>query len=143
MTLLNFDTDLDAQGVASMVVRTTAPVVTETVTVHQQPSQRTQYVAKPEETWAWDDLRDYVVREIEQRFGVFPRDSKKEYGIFHAFCGRWADQAPAIARFAFEVEDGRWAGAPISINRFCKNSDPFFAEVIAKRLAEAAPITDW
>jgi hypothetical protein len=145
VTLLNFDTELDVQGVSAMVVQTSAPAITETVTIHQQPSQRVQYVGKPDSDWAWDDLRDYVVREIEQRFGVFPRDSKKEYGIFHAFCGRWGDQAPAIARFAFEVEDGRWAGAPISINRFCRNSDDYFASIIAKRIAEAEAnkITVW
>lgn len=130
MTLRNFDTELDTMGVARIV--TTAPVVvTEHVTV--RPSERRAYVAKDE--WGWDDLRDYVVAEIEARFGPFPRTSAKEYGIFTAFLNRWgAERAQAIARHAFEVCDGRWAGAPISINRFCKGSDPFFAEPISQRL---------
>ena len=92
--------------------------------------------------WAWSDLRDYVVSQIETRFGAFPRDAKKEAGIFKSFLARHGDDAVAIARFAFEVEDGYWAGAPISVNRFCKASDPYFAEKIKPRMV-AQPVTGW
>lgn len=141
----NFDTELDLHGVTKMVTTSTTSVVTEvvveeSVTVTRHPSTSRAYLGKTE--WAWDDLRDYVVAEIETRFGAFPRDSRKESGIFKSFLARWGSQAQAIARFAFEVEDGRWGGAPISVNRFCKGSDPYFAEKIVARLVES-PVKDW
>ena len=142
----NFDTELDRQGVSRMVataptVSTTVEVVVEEeVSVIRRPSTSRAYLGKSQ--WAWDDLRDYVVAEIEARFGAFPRDSRKEAGIFKSFLSRWPDQAAEIARYAFEVCDGRWGGAPISVNRFCKGSDPYFAEKIVARLVET-PVKDW
>lgn len=140
--LQNFDTDLDTAGVTRMVKTTVAPVVTETVTVTLKPSDRTQFIAKSEDSWEWGDLRDFVVAEIEKRTGAFPRDFKKEAGIFKSFMARWGDKAPAIARTAFEVHEGMWKGAPISVNRFCKGSDPYFAQPIADRLSDQ-PIAGW
>lgn len=139
MTLRNFDTDLDIQG----VTRTTSVRITETVTTTPRPSEGRTFLVQGE--WGWDALRDYVVAEIEARFGAFPRDGKKEYGIFTSFVGRWgSDAAQAIARYAFEVCDGRWAGAPISVTRFCKGSDPFFGAVIAQRIGEVgAKVEPW
>lgn len=134
----NFDTELDRQGVTRMV--TTEVVVEETVKVIPKASTSRAYLGKTD--WAWDDLRDYVVAEIEARFGAFPRDSRKESGIFKSFLARWPEQAQAIAKYAFEVSDGRWAGAPISVNRFCKGSDPYFAQVISERLVET-PVEKW
>lgn len=128
----NFDTELDRQGVTRMV--TSNVVIEESVRVIPRPSESRAYLGKSD--WEWDDLRDYVVAQIEQRFGVFPRDSRKEASIFKSFLGRWGQQAQQIARFAFEVEDGYWKGSPVSVNRFCKASDPYFSEVIARRLAE-------
>ena len=142
-TMRNFDTELDEQGVTRLVTTTTSEVVIEeTVKVTSQPSMVSKaYLAKDE--WDWNDLRDYVVGQIEERFGAFPRDSRKESGIFKSFLGRYgADRAQAIARFAFEIGDGRWKGAPISVNRFCKGSDPYFGDVILARLADA-PIEGW
>jgi hypothetical protein len=40
----------------------------------------------------------------------------------------------AIAKAAFEVQNGMWRSAPISVQRFCKGSDVFFADVIAERV---------
>lgn len=132
MTLRNFDTELDVQGVTRTV--TTSVRVTETVTATTRPTESRTFLVQDE--WGWEALRDYVVHEIETRFGAFPRDSKKEYGIFSSFVSRWgASMAQAIARHAFEVCDGRWAGAPVSVTRFCKGSDPFFGAVIADRLS--------
>jgi hypothetical protein len=39
-----------------------------------------------------------------------------------------------IAKFAFEILDGRWRGAPVKITRFCKASDPYFAQPIDEYL---------
>lgn len=137
MTLRHFE----PQTLARTTPRT-ATVVTDEVTVVARPSESRAFVAKGEGAWDWSDLRDYVVVEIEKRFGAFPRDFKKEAGIFKAFLARHGEAASAIARYAFDVEDGMWAGAPISVTRFCKGSDPFFAEPIAARLT-AAPVVGW
>lgn len=137
--LRNFDTELDQQGV-SRLVKTTTVMVEETVRVIHKPSTSRAYLGKAE--WAWDDLRDYVVAQIEDRFGAFPRDSRKEAGIFKSFLARWGGQARPIAEYAFEVTDGRWGGAPISVNRFCKGSDEYFARVISARLVDS-PVKDW
>ena len=89
---------------------------------------------KADAEWGWQDLRDYVIREIEKRHGPQVRDPRKEQAIFKGFMTRWPDQAVAIARSAFNVHDGMWKSAPISVNRFCKASDPFFAEILAARI---------
>lgn len=135
--LRNFDTDLDVQGVTRLVtVKETVPVVKDEVVVRPVLSQSVTFAGKPPADWSWEELRDYVVREIEARFGAFPRDSKKEFGIFSAFKGRWGAQAGPIAKFAFDVADGRWKGAPISVTRFAKGSDPYFSVPISERLSQ-------
>ncbi len=143
--LRNFDTDLDVQGVQHLPsptqVRTSPSIVSESVTAVRSVAKA--YVAKADENWTWSDLRDYVVGEIERRFGVFPRDVRKEAGIFKSYLTRYPNAA-AITRYAFEVADGYWAGAPVSVNRWCRGSDPYFSDPIAKRLAEnEGNVTGW
>lgn len=84
--------------------------------------------------WDWRQLRDYVVGQIEAIHGPQPRNPLKEKGIFDGFLQRWGAQGPQIAKAAFEVHRGFWHDAPISVNRFCKGSDEFFARPIADRL---------
>lgn len=127
---------LDLSTPSQQQTRTT-PSITETVTATQLPSESVGYLAKPTEAWDWHDVRDYVVRQIEVRRGLQPRNSKKEYGIFHRFCDTYGDLAGLVARYSFEVCDGYWAGAPISVNRFCKASDDFFGIVILERIADS------
>ena len=142
MTLRNFDTELDQRGV-SRIVTSTDLVVDETVTVTPRRSEvGSAFLGKPEGEWSWGDLRDYVVGEIQERFGPFFRESFKEAGIFKSFLSRHGEQAPAIARFVFEVNDGYWQGQPITVNRFCKKADPFFADQIKDRLVETS-IEPW
>lgn len=131
MTLIDFD----AVDTVETTVVTPAPpvVITERVTV--TPIASAKHVLKPESEWGWEEVRDYVVRAIEDRHGPFPRNFKTESGIFKGFVKRWGSQAPAIARFAFEQTDGMWKGAPISVTRFCAGSDPYFSAPIAQRLA--------
>lgn len=112
----------------------TVPQVVETVTVTPVASTAAGFVMKPESAWGWQDLRDYVIREMEKRNNPQVRDPKKEASIFKGFLSRWGDKAPAIAKTAFEVHDGMWRNAPISVNRFCKASDQYFAAVIAERV---------
>jgi hypothetical protein len=133
MTLRNFDTELDLKATQRLTVP--GATITETVTVHRQPSQATAYLGKGAEQWTWSDLRDYVVREVEKRFGLFPRDHVKEKAIFSSFMGRYP-QAVEIARYLFDVCDGYWMGAPVSVFRFTKGSDPYCADKIVARLAE-------
>lgn len=133
--MLNLDTDLDVARAARLVKTVEqhpAPAVTETVTV--APVERRGFLAKEPSTWTWGDLRDYVVSEVERRNGAQVRNAKREYGIFTRFLKTWGTDAVAIARYAFEVADGVWNNAPITVSRFTKNSDPYFAEVIAARL---------
>lgn len=130
MTLLDYDA---MPATAQTVV--TKPVITETVEVTPSPmSEASAYLTKSDDQWTWGDLRDYVVHEIETRFGPWPRDSKKEYGIFNRFLSQWGPLAPRIARHAFETCDGWWSSAPVRIERFCRGSDPYFAVPIAERL---------
>lgn len=88
--------------------------------------------------WGWEELRDYVVRKIEERWGTSPRDPLKEAGIFKGFVGRWGDQAKPIAIAACEVHGCLWRSAPLTITRFTKGNDPYFASVIAANLPAAA-----
>jgi hypothetical protein len=129
--MLDFDLNLKP---ATIAVKDVAPIVKETVTVMPVKTQGASYVMKDEQAWGWSDLRDYVMREIEKRHGPQVRDPKREAGIFKSFMSRWPEQSVEIAKTAFgPVYDGMWHNAPISINRFCKASDGYFAQVIASK----------
>lgn len=93
----------------------------------------THLLIKPEE-WGWEQLRDYVTKQVEHYHGAQVRNPIKEKAIFQSFLNRWGDQASAIARYAFEVQKGIWMRAPITVNRFSKGSDEYFAGVISSQL---------
>lgn len=135
--MIDFDSiDLDTPAPVKATARVveTAPVIAETVRV-APASQSVGYTLKDASAWGWTDLRDYVIREIEQRHGPQVRNPTREASIFKSFMSRWPEQSVAIAQAAFgPVHDGMWRNAPISVNRFCKASDPFFSAVIAERL---------
>jgi hypothetical protein len=143
MTLIVFDDPISAKrhgapvfadGHTQTVVQP-APVITETVSV---VSERRDFLLTESAQWTWSQLRDFVIAEIESRFGAQPRDQKKEAAIFKRFLSAWGEQAGAIAQYAFTQDNGSgwWKGAKISVNRFCKGSDEFFAAVIVQQLAE-------
>mgnify|MGYP000028161675 CR=1 FL=1 len=134
--------DFDAIDAPPITTATSVEVVDE-VTVTVLPSQgRSDLVAADPASWDWQQLQDYVIAQIEQHTGPFPRKHDSEIGIFKGFVKRWGNQAGPIAVAAFEVHGGRWRGAPIAATRFCKNSDPYFADVIAKNLTEGS-IQGW
>jgi hypothetical protein len=110
----------------------TVPVVTEKV--HVTPVAGASYLLKEDSQWTWEDLRDYVMGQIETFHGPQLRNPVKEASIFKGFLKRHGAKAVGIARFAFEQQRGMWQRAPISVNRFCAGSDPYFADVIAERL---------
>lgn len=105
------------------------------VTDRLRPNQSHTHFAVPMEQWTWRELRDYVVDEIENRFGIFTRDPLKEAGIFKGFVKRWGQNAGAIARYAFTVCDGLWHDSPVTVFRFAQGSDAHFASIIAESLA--------
>lgn len=109
------------------------PLVEERVTVRALPVRAT-HVASSDGTWDWRQLRDYVVGEIVKVTGQFPRNEAKEAGIFKSFLDRWGSDAAPIARYAFENMHGHWKGAPVSVSRFCKGSDPYFGQLIVDHL---------
>ena len=125
-----FDGPAATPSTTSIRLEDRIDVVSETVTVHRF----TPVTTPPDEQWAWSELRDYVVGQIIEIHGVFPRNPAKEMGIFQAFCGRWGADAFAIARYAFETMGGYWRNAPVSVNRFCQGSDPYFAEMVVRYL---------
>jgi len=125
-----------AQPTTVAAVGTKVPQIQSRVTVTPIAS-RTDLLAGEAE-WTWQELRDYVVAQIEKAHGPFPRDAKKEYGIFSRFLREHGQDGIRVARFAFEKCDGWWNGAPISINRFAKGSDPYFVIPILQRLADGA-----
>lgn len=94
------------------------------------------YLLKPAKDWDWRDLRDYIVAEGEKRFGTQRRNPAKESGIAKAFLDRHGNaNAVLVAIAAFEIYGGLWMKAPIRIERFSKNCDPTFADVILSRVA--------
>lgn len=110
----------------------TTPVVQETVRV--TPVAGASYLLKADSEWSWEDIRDYAMSQIEQYHGPQVRNAVKESAIFRSFAARHGDKAVGIVRFAFEQQRGMWQRAPIGVNRFCKASDVYFANVIAERL---------
>lgn len=84
------------------------------------------------EGWGWEQVRDYVFEQLTSRFGPQPRDAAKEAAVFKRFCNDWGTRAGQIARIAFDTYGGLWRGAPISVGRFSRASDPYFASVIAR-----------
>jgi hypothetical protein len=122
-----------------------APVITQTVTARRIDESVGYLTKKDDADWEWDDLRDYVIHEIESRHGAQVRDSRKESGIFKSFLGRYgvadtdgkidATIPVKIAKTAFgPVYNGMWRSAPIAVTRFTKGSDPYFADIILSRL---------
>jgi hypothetical protein len=116
-------------------IKDVVPVVQETVRIVPVASQGAAFIMKSDIAWGWSDLRDYVVAEIEKRHGPQVRDARIEASVFKSFMSRWPEQSVAIAKAAFgPVHEGMWCNAPISVNRFCKASDSYFAAKIAERL---------
>jgi hypothetical protein len=106
-----------------------APVVS-TVTASKSTAA-TAFLLKKAKDWTWQDLRDYVVAEITERFGTPQRDALKESIIFKAFIERHGIvNAVLIATAAYRIHRGMWRNAPISVTRFTKNNDPYFADVL-------------
>lgn len=130
--MLDFDVPLNQTKTPQTIQA--APQVVETIRVMPNKSQG-HLSGRPVSEWNWSDLRDFIIESIEQRHGPQVRDPKKEAGIIKSFISRWGiEQAHAIARAAFDVHDGMWRNAPITITRFAKGSDPYFASVIAENI---------
>lgn len=131
--LRNFD-DLDLMGATSVTG------ISEEVRVTVQPKEqrldatRESFTGVADEEWTWQELRDYVVRQITVLNGGVSDNPAKVAGIMKRFAKNYGVHAAAIARYAFEVSHGYWNSQPIGITRFCKGSDPYFGDVILDRL---------
>lgn len=109
--------------------------VTSQVTVSAATIESKAYLCKQPEHWTWEDLRDYVMGELISRFGPQVREPLKERGVFSSFLKRYGNlNAVTIAMAAFDVYEGMWHSAPIGRDRFCRNSDAYFGDVILKSL---------
>lgn len=139
MTLQNFETNQSTTSpqIFQVVDEVAGAAVAEASAMVIAPIASSTHLTKPADVWEWRELRDYVVGQIEQRFGAQPHPHpEREASIFKSFLARWPEQAVDIAHHSFDVCDGWWGGAPISVNRFCKASDQFFGAPIAQRLTE-------
>jgi hypothetical protein len=116
-----------------VVTQDTQVQVTSTATAAKSfPSSA--YLLKKAADWTWQDLRDYVIMAITEKFDAPQRDLLKEAAIFKGFISRYGTvDAVLIATCAFEINGGVWRHAPITITRFTKNNDPYFADVLLAR----------
>lgn len=118
---------------AQQPVEQVAPTIVQRVTIEQVPARTDLLVDSA--GWGWEEFRDYVVAKVIGHFGAFPRDSRKEFGIFKRYYGTYGQDGIRVTDFAFgPICDGWWANAPVSINRYCKASDQYFTEPILARL---------
>lgn len=125
----------EPQALPRVQVQTEVQQVREKVTIRPiAPTNSATHVARTDDEWTWRELRDYVVNQVERFSGPFPRSDVKEASIFKAFMERHGSDSAPIARYAFDAMNGQWKGAPISINRFCKGSDAYFADMIKEHL---------
>jgi hypothetical protein len=134
--MIDFNAMLESQT-RSLTVKTAVPTVVERVTITPRPAEvPTAYLAQPAEKWSWEDLRNYVIDQIQKYHGPQLRNPITEAAIFKGFLARHGANSARIAKQAFSErgEKGMWVSAPISVNRFCKNQDPFFALPILAKL---------
>lgn len=136
--MIDFDSVLETEGKTRVLsVKTAVLPVVETVTVTARPSQvPTAFLTQQPEQWSWEQLRNYVIDQIQKYHGPQLRNPLQESGIFKGFISRHGANAARIAKHAFSErgEAGMWVSAPISVTRFCKNQDPFFAAPILAKL---------
>lgn len=143
--LIWFDSEIDVnpalrreQTETVVKVEQRQSTISETLSVIREDNRPKTYQGAADDCWGWEELRDYVVGQIERLHGVFPREGAKEAAIFKRFVSEWGSQSAAIARYAFEIRGGMWKGAPIKVTRFTKGSDPYFAAEIANYLVANA-----
>jgi hypothetical protein len=122
-------------GMPVSTVAIDTPVPVKDMVAPKAMSTSRQHLVAGTEWSSWSHLRDYVVSSIEETIGAFPRNPVIEKSIFSSFFDRWGPSASQqIARSAVELHGCWWRNSPISVQRFCKGSDPYFAEPIARNL---------
>lgn len=88
------------------------------------------YLLKEDLDWDWQDLRDFILDEMESRGISVDEPAAKVSGIIKSFFKRWDLKGIAIARNIFEIREGQWYNHPITITNFCENQDPYFAKPV-------------
>lgn len=89
---------------------------------------------RPEAEWGERELRDYIAAQMAERGVASPMEPWRELTVVKSFLKRHGAKSVRIARYVFERLDGNWRGQPVTFSRFCKGSDPYFAEPIARAL---------
>jgi hypothetical protein len=143
--VLDFSAAAYGKAATTTVVRPLSPTFDGVHPLHARPAATsgpvtmaaTDLLDAPED-WSWEQLRDYVMRVVAERHGPQPRREQAQINsVFKSFAVRWGRQAGPIARFAFEQQDGYWRDAPVTITRFTKGNDDYFAGPISERLTDA------
>lgn len=132
-SLRNYD-DLDLIGA---VVASDITEIREEVRLVPAPrldASRQSWEGASDSDWTWVELRDYVLRQITLVSGGVTDNPAKVAGIMKRFVKEYGVHSATIARYAFEVCGGWWNNQPITVARFCKANDPYFAQVILDRL---------
>lgn len=117
--LMNFEDDTPTTPVKKWQSKTRASI---------SPSSKHLY--KDEQYWGPQELHDYVLSKMDPDAEVADNDAF----IFQHFMKRWGDKAIQIAKFAFDVSDGKWHGKSVAPLHFLKAYDAYFAEEIARLL---------
>jgi len=90
--------------------------------------------ARTLEAWTSDDVYAYTLEELLRVHGPqLPSLGTDEHfrKIMDEFCERFGIPAAArIVRAVFEVYNGMWQGAPLTILRFTPGHDSFFSDQI-------------
>ena len=106
---------------------TSAPeIVTSLSVIPVSPAQAARAQLDPA-CWTAADVQAYICEEIERIHGPQLPGSDAA-AVLGAFCDRFGIPAAVrIARAAFEVYNGMWRNAPVTIRRFTAAHDDFFA----------------
>jgi hypothetical protein len=78
----------------TLTVEEAVRMVREEVGIQPQGPSKTTHIALADEQWGWEQLRDYVVTQIEKVNGIFPRNRITEKAIFTSFAKRWGSRRP-------------------------------------------------
>lgn len=127
----NFDATSGPTTRSQNVTVASAPAVTERVRIGTT-TERAYLIAGD---WGWREVRDYVVEQMQQRWGAPQRPPvTKEAGIFKGFVGRWGTTAEMIVRYIFERRDGIVDGRRVKITDFTSAADARVAGPVAEVL---------
>jgi hypothetical protein len=88
-----------------------------------------------------ESLGEYIATETARLLG--PQLPNYRAGeIIAGFCERFGADAMAICRQVFDVHNGMWRGAPVTILRFQEHHDEYFAYPLLQEVRSAQDRTE-